>query len=129
MAFTDLSSGDVANRSWSFGDGATSNLADPVHTFTSPGSYMVSLVASGGGGSERYPYLPYPLHKRSIGPNAPYAAASGLSKQQYTISRILRRRYCLATLRLRPHRKGGPRAPFSTTTKTKSGISPPPCPH
>lgn len=31
--------------SWDFGDGATSNLQNPSHTYTAPGSYTVSLTA------------------------------------------------------------------------------------
>jgi len=30
--------------SWNFGDGGTSTLADPTHTFTSPGTFTVTLV-------------------------------------------------------------------------------------
>ncbi len=33
---------------WSFGDGDTSNLPSPTHTYTSTGSYTVELIASGG---------------------------------------------------------------------------------
>jgi len=35
---------------WSFGDGSTSTLQTPVHTYTSPGNYAVTLVAIGTGG-------------------------------------------------------------------------------
>ncbi|HRY33057.1 MAG TPA: gliding motility-associated C-terminal domain-containing protein [Bacteroidales bacterium] len=31
---------------WDFGDATTSTLKDPVHTFTQPGSYLVSLIIS-----------------------------------------------------------------------------------
>lgn len=31
---------------WDFGDGETSGLKDPVHTYTSPGNYNVRLIAS-----------------------------------------------------------------------------------
>jgi Zn-dependent metalloprotease len=34
---------------WNFGDGNTSVLPNPVHTYTSGGSYTVTLIASGGG--------------------------------------------------------------------------------
>ncbi len=33
---------------WHFGDGATSFDIDPVHTYTSPGEYFVTLIASDG---------------------------------------------------------------------------------
>lgn len=40
---------------WDFGDGTTSNLSNPNHTFTTPGTYVVSLTTWGvNGGCERY---------------------------------------------------------------------------
>ncbi len=35
---------------WQFGDGFTSTLAAPSHTFNQPGSYTVKLIATGAGG-------------------------------------------------------------------------------
>lgn len=32
--------------SWDFGDGGTSSLQNPTHTYTAPGSYTVSLAAA-----------------------------------------------------------------------------------
>ena len=34
---------------WDFGDGATSQVLNPVHTYTSPGIYAVKLIISGTG--------------------------------------------------------------------------------
>lgn len=34
--------------SWTFGDGGTSTDCNPVHTYTTPGTYTVTLVATGG---------------------------------------------------------------------------------
>jgi PKD repeat protein len=34
---------------WSFGDGASSNAATPVHTYTAPGNYTERLVVNSGG--------------------------------------------------------------------------------
>lgn len=36
--------------SWSFGDGATSSASSPAHDYSSPGTYLVSLVADPGSG-------------------------------------------------------------------------------
>ena len=47
--FSDASTGYVTSWSWSFGDGGTSTQQNPTHTYTSPGTYTVSLTASGGG--------------------------------------------------------------------------------
>ncbi len=49
--FTDQST-QAFNWSWNFGDQATSILQNPVHTFTSPGSYNVKLVVSNPLGSD-----------------------------------------------------------------------------
>ncbi|WP_440950216.1 PKD domain-containing protein [Methanosphaerula subterraneus] len=46
VQFTDQSS-DASGYEWQFGDGATSTEQNPVHTYTIPGAYTVTLVASG----------------------------------------------------------------------------------
>lgn len=43
--FTNQSTGAV-NYEWDFGDGQTSSLTNPTHTYISTGSYTVSLIAS-----------------------------------------------------------------------------------
>lgn len=45
-SFVDRSTGAVAGWSWSFGDGATSNLQNPVHAYAASGTYTVTLTAS-----------------------------------------------------------------------------------
>jgi PKD repeat protein len=51
VEFTNSSTGDFDTCSWAFGDGgASSDCSDPDHSFTSGGSYTVSLTASGPGG-------------------------------------------------------------------------------
>ena len=50
--FTDLSSGNVNSWSWDFGDGNTSTLQDPSHTYADAGSYPVTLVVSNDCGSD-----------------------------------------------------------------------------
>lgn len=44
--FTDTSSGNPQNWYWNFGDGYTSTLQNPVHTFDSTGYYTVCLSIS-----------------------------------------------------------------------------------
>lgn len=49
VQFTDQSAGDEAHSwNWDFGDGSSSTLQNPVHTYTSPGTYSVSLAVNGG---------------------------------------------------------------------------------
>jgi PKD repeat protein len=48
--FTNLSTGDVDTCLWDFGDGETStSCGDPVHTYTVPRLYTVSLTVNGFG--------------------------------------------------------------------------------
>jgi serine protease len=52
-SFTDASTdsdGSIASRSWDFGDGSTSTLANPSHTYASAGTYTVQLTATDNGG-------------------------------------------------------------------------------
>ena len=49
--FGDLSSGGgIQVWDWDFGDGATSKEQNPVHTYTKPEKYKVTLTVSGPGG-------------------------------------------------------------------------------
>ena len=48
VTFTDISTGNPTSWSWSFGDGSTSTEQNPVHTYTSPGNYTVTLSVNDG---------------------------------------------------------------------------------
>jgi len=52
VTFTDLSSGDVTNWHWDFGDGQFSSESEPNHTYIAAGGYTVSLAIMGPGGSD-----------------------------------------------------------------------------
>jgi PKD repeat protein len=51
VAFTDESTGEPTSWTWGFGDGTTSTQQNPVHTYTSAGTYAVTLTATNAGGS------------------------------------------------------------------------------
>lgn len=51
VTFTDASTGTVDSRLWDFGDGTTSTATSPVHTYSAPGTYTVTLTATGPLGS------------------------------------------------------------------------------
>lgn len=51
--FTDQSSNSPTSWMWNFGDGNTSTLQNPVHTYSAPGTYTVSLQVSKGGVSDQ----------------------------------------------------------------------------
>jgi subtilisin family serine protease len=51
--FTDLSNdpdGTITARAWNFGDGVSSTVQNPSHTYASAGSYTVSLTVTDSGG-------------------------------------------------------------------------------
>lgn len=50
VRFNDESQGEVKVWSWDFGDGETSNVPSPLHTFLDPGVYSVTLEVTGVGG-------------------------------------------------------------------------------
>ena len=52
VSFVDTSRGNVAERRWSFGDGAGSDLRSPTHIWSSPGYYDVTLTVSEGSSSD-----------------------------------------------------------------------------
>ncbi len=60
VQFTDQSTGSPESWAWNFGDSTTSVEQSPVHTYTSAGTYTVSLNATNSAGSNkatRYWYI------------------------------------------------------------------------
>jgi len=54
VAFTDASTdpgGSVVSWGWAFGDGGTSTVQAPTHTFAAAGTYSVTLTVTDGGGA------------------------------------------------------------------------------
>ncbi len=49
VTFSDLSVGPITSWSWGFGDTNGSTVQNPQHTYIFPGTYSVTLTASGGG--------------------------------------------------------------------------------
>ena len=52
IAFTDLSTNGPLSWSWDFGDGNTSSFQNPVHTYSSGGTYTVKLVTTNTNGAD-----------------------------------------------------------------------------
>ena len=52
VAFSDNSVGTPTSWLWNFGDGYTSNLQNPSHTYTNSGTFTVSLTATKAGNSD-----------------------------------------------------------------------------
>lgn len=77
VGFTDRSGGEISNRLWDFGDGQTSTEAAPAHRYAAAGSYTVSLLVTGPGGSATRTRAGYIV--ASSGPAPPEPPSSGLT--------------------------------------------------
>ena len=73
--FTDLSSGNITSRAWTFGDGGTSGAVNPSHVYNAAGTYTVSLTVAGPGGSDIETKVGYVTVSDS--PSTPTADFSG----------------------------------------------------
>ncbi|HWQ49495.1 MAG TPA: PKD domain-containing protein [Methanosarcina sp.] len=51
VTFTDSSTGSPTAWNWTFGDGTSSTVRNPVHTYSTAGSYSVTLKISNSAGS------------------------------------------------------------------------------
>jgi PKD repeat protein len=51
VTFTDKSTETISSWHWDFGDGSTSSVQNPVHTYPGPGEYTVNLTVTGLGGT------------------------------------------------------------------------------
>jgi len=52
VLFTDQSLNAISSREWDFGDGTTTTLKNPRHSYFEPGTYSVRLQVSGPGGED-----------------------------------------------------------------------------
>jgi pseudomonalisin len=51
VVFTDKSTGVITSWLWNFGDGATSTVESPNHTYSKTGTYKAKLTVTGPGGT------------------------------------------------------------------------------
>ena len=72
VSFTDLSV-NATTWNWDFGDGNTSSIQNPTHTYTSPGAYMVKLMVNNGAHVMEQDSLISVLPDRSV----PYELSDG----------------------------------------------------
>ena len=52
VQFTDTSTGSPTSWSWNFGDGTSSTVKNPLHSFADAGTYTVSLTVTNSKGSD-----------------------------------------------------------------------------
>jgi PKD repeat protein len=54
VEFTDTSTNAPTTWAWDFGDGETSDMQNPTHTYAAAGTYTVGLTATNDGGSDTF---------------------------------------------------------------------------
>ncbi len=93
VQFTNQSTNAPTSYSWSFGDGGTSTLENPEHTFAAAGAYTVSLTVSNSYGSDTETKTDY------INVTEPTAGAS-MHVADISVSRLLsgRKYYAVADI-------------------------------
>jgi PGF-pre-PGF domain-containing protein len=74
VQFMDLSQ-DATSRSWDFGDGNTSTVQNPMHTFSGVGTYTVTLTASNKYGTADPKAMQIIVQKYTILPVADFSAS------------------------------------------------------
>ena len=52
VSFTDKSMNAISSRMWEFGDGSSTTLKNPQHSYFEPGTYSVRLKVTGTGGED-----------------------------------------------------------------------------
>jgi len=70
VQFTDFSTGTIDSWNWDFGDGNTSNLPSPEHTYMNQGAYTVQLEVTGSGRNHTETKIDYIIVDCGIGLNA-----------------------------------------------------------
>ncbi len=70
VAFTDLSLRSPTNWYWSFGDGDSSFVQNPIHRYYTNGSYTVRLIASNSAGADTLTKTVYIIVNKPAGPIA-----------------------------------------------------------
>ena len=85
VVFTDTSVGLTTAHAWAFGDGSSSWEQDPVHRYTSAGTYTVSLTALGPCGSNTVIRTNY-ITVAEPPPVASFSATPTAGKRPLTVS-------------------------------------------
>ncbi|WP_095643322.1 PKD domain-containing protein [Methanosarcina spelaei] len=70
VKFTDTSTNSPTSWKWSFGDGQTSTVQNPEHTFSGEGTYRVTLTATNGDGSSAKKSMDIKVNRAPTPPDA-----------------------------------------------------------
>jgi PKD repeat protein len=86
VQFTDMSTNSPTSWLWNFGDGQTSTLQNPSHTYAANGTYTVSLQATNAIGNNTMTKTSYITINMSIAPTATGASRCGTGTVTLTAS-------------------------------------------
>ncbi|WP_292378136.1 PKD domain-containing protein [Methanosarcina sp. UBA289] len=75
VTFTDKSTGSPTSWKWTFGDGTTSTVKNPVHTYSKAGKYTVSLTVKNAVGTNTKTINNYIITTALKAPVAAFSAA------------------------------------------------------
>jgi parallel beta-helix repeat protein len=84
VAFTDTSGGNPTSWEWNFGDGNTSYLQSPTHTYTTPRKYTVTLTVSNVRGSNSITKPDY-IYVKNIPPVADFTGIPTSGDEPLTV--------------------------------------------
>lgn len=85
--FTDTSTdgdGTISTYAWDFGDGNTSAVQSPTHTYASAGAYNVSLTVTDDDGTSSTPIIKSVTAIANVAPTANYNASVDKGKVTFT---------------------------------------------
>jgi PKD repeat protein len=86
VSFIDSSSGNATSWLWKFGDGDTSTLKNPMHTYTSAGNYIVKLLVTNSFGTDSSTQII--ILTNVGGPNAANCTSANFQFSNYGIKRV-----------------------------------------
>ena len=78
VQFTDQSNGNVTNYYWDFGDGTTSTDKNPIHNYNTPGTYTITEIVTGPGGTNKITLTNYITVFNSTAPNVTATPDTGI---------------------------------------------------
>jgi len=85
VAFTDLSTGTgIHTWAWDFGDGGISALPNPGYTYTTPGTYDVSLTVTGTNGTDTQLETNYIVVTQTTYASATFYNGTGVNPAVFT---------------------------------------------
>ncbi len=91
VQFTDLSTNDPTSWLWNFGDGSTSTLQNPIHQYTTNGTYTVILKATnthGTGTATIASYITINLPAAPTAANVTHCSSSTFSLSASTTNNV-----------------------------------------